>query len=49
MGSTIAIIGFTIGPDLCSMQLLNHAIKNQTYGIFLLLLLGIGALAIYTA
>ena len=29
MGSTVAIIGFAIGPDLCSTQLLNHAIKTR--------------------
>ena len=30
MGSTIAIIGFTIWPDLTSTQLLNHAIKTRS-------------------
>ena len=28
-GSTIAIVGFAIWPDLTSMQLLNHAIKTR--------------------
>ena len=36
MGSKIAIIGFTIWPDLTSTQLLNHAIKTRpTVYIFL--------------
>ena len=30
MGSTIAIIGFAIWPDLTGTQLLNYAIKTKS-------------------